>query len=160
MQTTTEIIVEYKVATKSESNAWEKLVAEVHDLDFGASTEKLSKSEEEFMELYYYSDARAKKKNGDWRKTYCLPKPYLSAKSVVLRAKSLGVSLTDAHASVYGKSYIEKQIQKAKTTTVVNEQDKLLAHVYDINRILGSTVSITERERYITLIRSAMAFVF
>lgn len=160
MQTTTEIIVEYKVATKSESNAWEKLVTEVHDLDFDASTEKLNKSEEEFMELYYSSDARAKKKNGGWRKTYCLPKPYLSAKSVVLRAKSLGVPLADAHASVYGKSYIEKQIQNAKITIAVSERDKLLAHVYDINRILSSTVSSAEREHYITLIRSVIAFVF
>lgn len=111
----TECIVEFAVSEQSKTNAWKTLVNITKDIPIGTTSKQyLQQFEVDYMEQYHSSNPLAKKANGKWKFSMYLPKPYLSAKSVINSAEKLEVSLTDSNGVPLGKTEVQREIALRK----------------------------------------------
>ena len=124
----TETIVQFAVSEKSKENAWRDLVNDMKLVPSGSSMEDIktyfSVGETEYMEQYHSTNPDAKTKKGRWKTSKYLPNAYKSAKSVITRAISNGVELTDTNGNPRGKSEVEKRIPKSIPVLDVNTEIK------------------------------------
>ena len=120
----TETIVQFAVSEKSKENAWRDLVNEVKMTDKDLVAFSLDSAEVEYMEQYHSTNPDAKTKKGRWKTSKYLPNAYKSAKSVITRAISNGVELTNTNGNPRGKSEVEKSIPKSILVLDVNTEIK------------------------------------
>ena len=118
----TETIVQFAVSEKSKENAWRDLVNEVKMTDKDLVAFSLDSAEVEYMEQYHSTNPDAKTKKGRWKTSKYLPNAYKSAKSVITRAISNGVELTDTNGNPRGKSEVEKRIPKGSKIILITEE--------------------------------------
>ena len=118
----TETIVQFAVSEKSKENAWRDLVNEVKMTPPEEIPFVLKQSELEYMEQYHSTNPDAKTKKGRWKTSKYLPNAYKSAKSVITRAISNGVELTDTNGNPRGKSEVEKRIPKGSKIILITEE--------------------------------------
>ena len=118
----TETIVQFAVSEKSKENAWRDLVNEVKMTDKDLVAFSLDSAEVEYMEQYHSTNPDAKTKKGRWKTSKYLPNAYKSAKSVITRAISNGVELTNTNGNPRGKSEVEKSIPKGGKIILITEE--------------------------------------